>query len=169
MDAFRPTQWHDFFMTVGAGSAALSGLVVVAVSQHVEVIARDPVLRHRGRSILTGMAALFVRCALALMGGQSGRVIGVEFLFILVPISVGGLVSFLPVVASETGAPPQSTWRTVGSLGCYVTESIGAALLVAGTRGAIYVVAIAMLANFFFTISGAWLLMIGVSSEEEAA
>jgi hypothetical protein len=166
---FRPAQWHDFFMTVGAGSAALSGLVVVAVSMHVEVITRDPVLRHRGRSILTGMAALFVRCALALMGDQSGRVIGIELLVILVPISVGGFLSFLPVVASETGAPPQSTLRTFGSLGCYVTESIGAALLVVGLGGAIYVVGIAMLANFFFTISGAWLLMIGVSTDEEAA
>jgi hypothetical protein len=168
MDAFRPVQWHDFFITVGGGSAALAGLVVVAMSLHLRVIARDPVLRHRARSILTALAALFVRCSLALMGGQSGRAIGIELIIVLVPVVAGGLLSFVDVARSQAGVPRASVWRTFGSLACYLTEIVGAGLLVTGYGDGIYVVAAAMLANFFFTISGSWLLLVGTTSEEAA-
>jgi hypothetical protein len=53
MDPYRPDQWHDFFVMVGGGSAALTGLVVVAMSIHLDVISSDAVWRHRARSILT--------------------------------------------------------------------------------------------------------------------
>jgi hypothetical protein len=33
LDVFRPDQWHDFFITVGGGAAALTGLVFVAIAE----------------------------------------------------------------------------------------------------------------------------------------
>jgi len=73
MDPYQPAQWHDFFITVGGGAAALTGLVVVAMSLHLRVIAVDPALRHRARSILTGLAAAFMRCSLVLMGARTAK------------------------------------------------------------------------------------------------
>ncbi len=61
--------WHDYFMTVGAGAAALTGLVFVAMTLHLEDITKDPVHRHPARTILIGLTAVFIRCALVLMGG----------------------------------------------------------------------------------------------------
>jgi modulator of FtsH protease len=78
MEPFRPEQWHDFFIMVGGGSAALTGLVFVAMSLHLDTIAGNPPLRHRARSILTALAAVFIRSALVLMGGQSGQAIAVD-------------------------------------------------------------------------------------------
>ena len=38
VDMYRPDQWHDFFVMVGGGSAALTGLVFVALSLNLESI-----------------------------------------------------------------------------------------------------------------------------------
>src|SRR5216684_3720661 len=51
---YQPAEWHDYFITVGGGSAALTGLVFVAMTLHLEEITGDPVHRHRARTILTG-------------------------------------------------------------------------------------------------------------------
>jgi hypothetical protein len=37
-DAYCPELWHEFFVMVGGGSAALTGLVVVAMSLHLDAL-----------------------------------------------------------------------------------------------------------------------------------
>jgi len=166
MDPYQPAQWHDFFVTVGTGAAALTGLVVVAMSLHLRVIAVDPALRHRARSILTGLAAVFMRCALVLMGGQNGQAVGTELLIASTALAVAGILSFRQVARSGAQVPRASVLRTVGGTGCYLAEMIGAAMLVAGGIAGLYLVAVAIVANFFFMISGSWLLLVGVSTDE---
>lgn len=57
-------------------------------------------------------------------------------------------------------------YRTAGGIACYSIEMAGAAALFAGSAAGLYVVAVAMVANFFFMISGSWLLLIGVTRDE---
>ncbi len=57
-------------------------------------------------------------------------------------------------------------YRTAGSIACYVSEMAGAVALFAGSAAGLYVVAVAMVANFFFMISGSWLLLVGVTEDE---
>jgi hypothetical protein len=40
-DAYRPDQWHDFFITVGPAAAVLTGLVFVALSLNLAVVIPD--------------------------------------------------------------------------------------------------------------------------------
>lgn len=166
MDPYRPEQWHDFFLMVGGGAAALTGLVVVAMSLHLDVIAGDAVLRHRARSILTGLAAVFMRCALVLMGGQNGRAVASEIFIVCAAITVAGVSSFWQVARSGRPVPRGSMLRTGGSIACYSAEMSGAIALFAGSPAGLYVVAAAMVANFFFMISGSWMLLIGVRHDE---
>ena len=169
MDVYRPEQWHDFFVMIGGGAAALTGLVVVAMSLHLDVIAGDPVLRHRARSILTGLAAVFMRCGLVLMGGQGAWAVATEIFGVCAIITIVGIYSFWQVSRSGRPVPRSSTYRTAGSIGCYTLEMAGAGVLFAGQSLGLYVVAVAMVANFFFMISGSWLLLIGVSHDEPSA
>jgi hypothetical protein len=81
---YQPALWHDYFVVVGGGAAALTGLVFVAMTLHLEEVTSDPVHRHRARTILTGLTAVFIRCALVLMGGQNGQAIAVELIAVLV-------------------------------------------------------------------------------------
>jgi len=169
MDPYQPVQWHDFFITVGGGAAALTGLVVVAMSLHVRAIAADPALRHRARSILTGLAAAFMRSSLVLMGGQNGIAVGTELLIASTILTVTGVLSFRQVSRSSTPVPRASVLRTLGGTACYSAEMIGAAVLIAGHIAGLYLAAVAMVANFFFMISGSWLLLVGISADEADA
>src|SRR5262252_8800900 len=113
MDPYQPAQWHDFFITVGGGAAALTGLVVVAMSLHLGAIAADPALRHRARSILTGLAAAFMRCSLVLMGGQNGQAVGSELLIAAAALTAAGVLSFRRVSTSSAPVPRASVLRTL--------------------------------------------------------
>jgi hypothetical protein len=166
VDPYRPEEWHDFFIMVGGGSAALTGLVVVAMSLHLDVIAGDVALRHRARSILTGLAAVFMRCGLVLMGGQNGQAVALELFAVCVIITIAGIWSFLEVRRAAPMVPRASVYRTLGSSVCYLTEMLGALALFLGSAVGLYVAAVAMVSNFYFMISGSWLLLVGVSRDE---
>src|ERR1700738_1055170 len=83
---YQPALWHDYFAVVGTGAAALTGLVFVAMTLHLDDITRDPVHRHRARTILTGLTAVFIRCALVLMGGQNGQAVALELIVVLIGV-----------------------------------------------------------------------------------
>ena len=85
-DVFRPGQWTDFFLLVGTGAVALTGLVFVAMSLNLKAIAVDVTHRYRAINTLTGLALVFMRCALVLMGAQDHQSIGIE-LFVICGIS----------------------------------------------------------------------------------
>src|SRR5690349_13475005 len=70
-DAFRPEQWHDFFVLVGGAAAALTGLVFVALSLNLAVVMSDSTHRYRSIGTLTNFAEIFVVCGLAVMGDQN--------------------------------------------------------------------------------------------------
>src|ERR1700685_1391551 len=85
-DIYRPGQWTDFFLLVGTGAVTLTGLVFVAMSLNLRVIAIGATHRNRAINTLTGLALVFMRCALVLMGAQNHRSIGAE-LFVVAGIS----------------------------------------------------------------------------------
>src|SRR6204780_1605748 len=83
---FRPGQWTDFFLLVGTGAVTLTGLVFVAMSLNLKEIVFDATHRNRAINTLTGLALVFMRCALVLMGAQDHHSIGAE-LFVVAGIS----------------------------------------------------------------------------------
>src|SRR5712664_1049620 len=131
--------WHDYFIVVGGGAAALTGLVFVAMTLHLDDIVSDPVHRHRARTILTGLTAVFIRCALALMGGQNGQAIAVELIFVLLVVEV---VLYRSIRQAINSADQRVLLRTLGSFACLVLEQTGALILFAGSVWGLYVVGV---------------------------
>ncbi len=180
---FDAPLWHDYFVMVGGGGAALTGLVFVAMSQHLSAIASDPTHRHRARTILIALTAVFVRCALVLMGGQTARAVAVEIFVVLVGVEIvvlrslnealrasgagerGVLFRSLYGALRGSGAPQRGVlFRTLGYAACLVVEQAGAAILFFGHTWGLYAVGVGMMASFLFIVSGAWLLLVGVES-----
>jgi hypothetical protein len=166
MNTFQPEQWHDFFIMVGGGAAALTGLVVVAMSLRLDLIVRNVALRHRSRIILTGLSAVFMRSALVLMGGQNALTVGAELAGVCLVVATAVTVSLLQVLTSGQPAPHLSRSRTLGNIALYLVEATGGVLLMLGAGIGIYLAAIAMVANFYFMIAGSWLLLVGVADTE---
>jgi len=142
-----------------AVAAALTGLVFVAMTLHLDDIVSDPVHRHRARTILTGLTAVFIRCALALMGGQKRP--GNRGRADLRPSRRRGR-SYRSIRQAMSSADQGVLLRTLGSFACLVLEQIGALILFAGSVGGLYVVGIGMMSSFIFMVTGAWLLIVGV-------
>src|SRR5579864_1029536 len=159
-------QWSNFFVMVGGGAAALAGLVFIAMSINLSIITRDATHKNRAIATMTGFTAVFMICALALMGNQSYRWVGVEWLVVsIVPTTTYIRVYFRAkkVGRSSVGL---SIGRFIAGAGCYVAQIIGSALLISGYVAGLYVASVAMVLSFAFFISGAWLLITGVQENQ---
>src|ERR1700683_5475780 len=124
-DIYRSGQWTDFFLLVGTGAVTLTGLVFVAMSLNVKAIAFDATHRYRAINTLTGLALVFMRCALVLMGAQNHRSIGAE-LFVVSGISAAVFVKgYTKAIRMSDGLRLS---RVVGGSLVHLAEMIGAAL-----------------------------------------
>ncbi len=158
---YDPRQWTDFFVLVGTGSATLAGLVFVAMTINSRVVTADATHKYRAINMLTGFTAAFILCAFALMGHQTHRSLGIEWLLVAAiagAINTNGYVQAFRLHSSRYALSPS---RIVGGSVCYLGQVVAALLLYDGTRAGIYVAAIALIVNFSFFVSGAWLLIVG--------
>src|ERR1700693_3389363 len=162
---YQPALWHDYFAVVGTGAAALTGLVFVAMTLHLDDIKRDPVHRHHSRTTLRGSPAVFIRCALVLRGGQNGQAVAVELIGVLLIVEA---ILYNSIQQAARSADSGVLWRTIGSFSCLVLEQIGAMILFAGNPAGLYVVGLGMMSSFIFMVTGAWLLLVGVGAQEVA-
>lgn len=158
-DIYRPELWNSFFTMVGGGVAALTGLVFVALSLNVADMTDDATHKYRSINTLAGLTAVFVRCGLVLMGGQSHTAVGID----LFTIASFGAISFLYGFrqAFKFEAHPSKQRLITGSC-LYLAELGGALALTLGSIAGLYIAAVAMLLNVGFMISAAWLLVVGV-------
>jgi hypothetical protein len=165
-DAFRPAQWRDFFVMVGTGAAALTGLVFVAMSLNVAVIMDDSTHRYRAMGNLTGLTSAFILCVLALMGGQHHVAVGTEMLIVS---GIAGAVliwGYVQALRFGSGEENLSSFRMIGGSSCYLLEMLGGVILIAGNVAGLYLAAVGIVVNFYFMISGAWLLLVRVRSDQ---
>jgi hypothetical protein len=162
-------RWHDYFVMVGGGAAALTGLVFVAMSLHLSDIASDPAHRHRARTILTAVTTVFIRCGLVLMGGQSAHAVGAELFLVILGVEIVVFRSLRETIRGTGGDRYEVRSRTLGYGVCLLVEQAGAAIFFFGHNWGLYAVGAGMLASILFIVSGAWLLLVGVDSQSHRA
>ncbi|MFN8037155.1 MAG: hypothetical protein U0V73_14580 [Acidimicrobiia bacterium] len=161
-DAFHPDQWHDFFVLVGGAAAALTGLVFVALSLNLAVVMSDATHRYRSIGTLTNFAGIFVVCGLAVMGGQNHVAVGTEWFVVAI---AAGAVYVNGYLRARTGGGSQRTMslmRTVAGTTLYGTQVVGAIVLALGATTGLYIAAIAMVLLAAYSVTGAWLLLVGI-------
>lgn len=167
VDIYRPDLWTDFFLMVGGAAAVLSGLVFVAMSINLEFILQDPTHRYRAIGTLAGLTAVFMICALVLMGGQNHQAVGSEWLAVAIIAEVIGIAVYIQSKKRDGSSAGLSTGRMLVGLLCSMAEIIGAIMLILGHATGLYVAASAMVIYVAFLVSGAWLLLIGAYHAEE--
>ena len=94
-DIYKPELWNSFFVMLGGGVAALTGLVFVALSialsLNLEEMTKDATHKYRSINTLAGLTAVLVTCGLILMPGQNHTAVGTE----LITIGAIGMVIYL--------------------------------------------------------------------------
>lgn len=164
-DIYDPESWNSFFIMVGGGVAALTGLVFVALSialsLNLQEMTKDATHKYRSINTLAGLTAIFVSCGLVLMPAQNHRAVGVElFIPALIGVSIY-LYGFRQ--AFRFGSEPSKHRLVIGSC-IYIAELMGALVLISGSISGLYVATVAMVINVAFMISAAWLLVVSVYS-----
>src|SRR5208283_953988 len=99
------------------------------MSLNLKAIAVDATHRYRAINTLTGLALVFMRCALVLMGAQNHRSIGAE-LFVVCGISAAIFIKGYTNAIKMSSGLRRS--RIIGGSLIHTTEMIGAALFFFG-------------------------------------
>ena len=159
-------QWYDFFVMVGGGAAALTGLVFVAMSINLSIIAQDATHKNRAVATLTGFAAVFMICAFALIANQSNQWIGTEWLFFALFAVITYIRKYTQAKNMGRSSVGLSTGRFIAGTSCYAIQILGSVLLMSGYVAGLYVASVALVLTFGFLISGAWLLITGISENQ---
>jgi hypothetical protein len=165
-DIYNAEEWRDFFLMVGGAAAVLTGLVFVALSLNLGVLLRDATHRYRAIGTLTNFAGIFVLCALALMGGQDHVAVGAEWLVVSIAAGAVYLYGYLRARAARGSRTTLSVIRAAGGTALYVAQILGAILIIVGASAGLYVAAVGMVVLAAYSVSGAWLLLVGVYRDE---
>ena len=151
----------NFFVMVGGGSAALAGLIFVALSINPDAILQNITHRNRAINMLSGFSAIFMACGFALIGNQSLQTLGLEWLVLWIIATFIFIRGYVVAIRAGMSSIGLTAPRLGGGTLCYLAEVAGAILLVVGNAAGLVVAAVATMVLFAFLISGAWLLIVG--------
>jgi hypothetical protein len=90
--------WHDFYVTSGAASATLAGLLFVGLSLHLRIVVTHPEVRSVARITLSNYFVILVVSLFLLTPTNEPRLTGAELVLVsavtialMTPISIRGI------------------------------------------------------------------------------
>ena len=101
-DQLLVEQWQPYFMTLAGASAALAGLVFVAMSLHPREILSQPVMRARAFASAFGFLVGVTWALIMLLPARTAPLGG--FLLILVGAGVGIVIAYRQFLVRNAGA-----------------------------------------------------------------
>jgi hypothetical protein len=153
--------WHDFFIAEAGASAALAGLLFVAISINLTRILEFPSLPSRAVEALLALFSVLVVSSFALIPGQSLRAVGIE-------IGATGLALWLIQTVAmlrmwKIGHPrSRSILRVLANQIPPLPFVIAGALLMAGHPHGMYWTVPGALLSLENGLFGAWILLVEI-------
>jgi xanthine/uracil permease len=152
--------WTDFAVVVGAATAALLGLLFVAVSIRVETIAKSPELRNRSAQTLSLLLTGLLAAVLLAVPDQRKWALGIEYL--VLAIVVAGVALTLDRRAGSRSV--STVGRSLDAINpTIVTCSllvIAAVILILDHEDGLYVLVPALIAVLVGGVVNAWLILV---------
>jgi hypothetical protein len=160
--AYDAPQWTDLFVASAGASAALAGLVFVAVSINVDRILKLEGVPERARVTVTLLASVVVVSIISLIPGQDRVALGAELLGLGLLFTVG--IGRLTQQSLPRGpAPPSWTVsRLLVSASGTLPFIVAGASLLAETGGGLYWVAAGIVFAIAGGVANAWVLLIEI-------
>jgi hypothetical protein len=165
----RLTAWSTFAEVCGTASASLIGLLFVAVSIRIDLIAPSQELRNRAAQTLSLFGTVLIIAILSAVPGQPIRALGAE-LTTLAIITAGGLIVL------DRRAKAHASTRTIARALELVapTKIVSITLLVSGALLAFdvpdgrYALIIPVLVALTGGVTSAWLFLTKITTEQNA-
>jgi hypothetical protein len=163
MFAYDPSEWTDLFVASAGASAALAGLVFVAVSINLERILAFRGLPERALETLLFLVSALLISIVALVPGQSHVALGVELL--VVSLAIDAIVMRQPTTQVEEGETMRRSWRVSRwtlRLVATVPFLVGAVSLIAQSGGGLYWLVAGIVLAIAAAVSNAWVLLVEI-------
>lgn len=162
MNAYDGSEWTDFFVAGAGASAALAGLVFVAVSINVDRILRFQGLPDRALATVMLLLSVVIVSLIGLIPGQSrtalaGELLGVGLVF---AVTILGLMARSMASRDRQRVHTFGHWFLVG-LGT-VPVVLGAVSLFAEAGGGLYWVAAGIMLAMTGAVANAWVLLVEI-------
>jgi modulator of FtsH protease len=163
MTAYDAAEWSDLFVASAGASAALAGLVFVAVSINVERILEFKGLPERALETLMLLVGVLLISLIGLVPGLSDEALGAMLL--AEAVLVGAVIWRLPWGETE-GDPAAARTRVAGRLVIRTLGTLPFALgglsALAGEGGGLYWIAAGIILAIFGAVVSAWVLLIEI-------
>jgi hypothetical protein len=162
LTAYDGSEWTDFFVASAGASAALAGLVFVAVSINVERILQFRGLPERALSTVLLLLSVVLVSLIGLIPGQGRDALAAELLVVSVLFAGTILRLTRPAVAGHDSslAHLASHWALV-LLGT-IPFVIGAVSLLAEVGGGFYWLAAGIILATAGAVANAWVLLVEI-------
>jgi hypothetical protein len=162
LTAYTASEWTDLFVAAAGASAALTGLVFVAVSINIERILSFKGLPERAAETLSLLLGVTVVSIFGLMPGQSSTALGVE----LLAQSLVWIAFLVPLVAKTLPGPDDPRGWFVSRIGLVAAGLlplvIGGASLLAESGGGLYWTAAGIIVSLVCGVTNAWVLLVEI-------
>ena len=161
--AYNPAAWSDFFVAQIGASAALSGLVFVAISINLAQIAKNPLLVPRCAKALAILLGVLLASTLSLAPGQPLTVLGCEL------VILGAIVWILATRGQHKSSyknPYAGRWQTITLM--ILTQCAALPFIVCGVSlafhhgGGLYWLLAGVVFSFAAALFDAWVLLIEI-------
>jgi modulator of FtsH protease len=161
-DAYRPDAWHDLAVAAVGATAALTGLLFVAVSINLDRILSFPWLPRRAGATLVLLVALLVAGVFVLVPGQPLPVLAAELGATGLVLVATGAAELVRVRGEEDRPRGRRVGRAV-----IVLLPAGALLAAAGSLalgggGGLYWLAGAVVGGIAAACANAWVLLVEI-------
>jgi hypothetical protein len=159
---YDPSEWHDVFAAVASASAALAGLLFVAISINLKQIVEIPVLAARAATALGALFLALVVSILMLVPGQGRLIIGGELLACAAPAWVVTTYGYMRAGrAEQQNRLAYGIDLVMAQLAVIPIVCAGVSVM-AGAGGGLYWLVPALVFVFISAGAKAWVLLVEV-------
>ncbi len=153
--------WHDFFIAEVGASAALIGLLFVAISINLERILKYPWLPPRAAQVLITLMGVLLTSSIALVPGQSNVALGIELIAVNALIWFSGARIVGPVPVAEEYRRPSTTNSRIFHFTLLVMTA-GSFVLFLSPQDGLYVLFAGIMFSFVFALYNSWILLVEI-------
>ncbi|MDH6181193.1 hypothetical protein M2152_001375 [Microbacteriaceae bacterium SG_E_30_P1] len=151
------SDWSELFVAAAGASAALAGLIIVAMSVNVDVIVASPSMPSRAGATISVLVLATLISIVALIPGLSVSATGWVILVIALAGTVLPLESAVRLVRDKVSSPlAKSAVLVIPTLAMVV----GGVVLVTGDAAGLYWVVAGIVLGFVGTVLNAWVVLI---------
>ena len=160
---YDPRQWHDLFVATAGASAALLGLLFVAVSINLERILGFKGLPERALETLMLLLGVLLVSIAGLLPGQGHVALGLELL--VIATTMIAIALRLPVLTGDGSGREELTWklsRWSVRLAAIAPLWLAGLFELLAIGGGLYWLAAGIAFAIVGAVAGAWVLLVEI-------